>query len=404
MMFNKNLNKIGVRIAFSLIYSNHFCRSRHLNKSKTQKFKENKTMRKSVAIMAIAMIVTLMVATPLFAQGVTGGSAGSTQPNHASGTSSDANSEASGVFNFYSPPGPTGATGARGSTGSRGATGSPGADGIGILSATVGECGHLWITLTDGRILDAGVVRGLDGLNGVGITNAMIGQNGHLYLMLSNGQQLDAGQVTEPLDTKNKTDWSWLWWLLIPLFLLVLWVVRDNNSENRIISVDQANKNRASYEQSERDRIKLGDKLIDSSVVDTETGFSAEFKETGRAGTVSFKIRRGNVPPADLDEMFERKFQQALAKHAKQSAPVQQKSPVQPSRQPPVDQKPKQPAPVQQEPRVKPKFPKKPKNYKKDDLEGMTVAQLMGIVRSRGLQPKGKGLKADIVREILDNQ
>ena len=76
-----------------------------------------------------------------------------------------------------------------------GSTGSP---GVSITGASVTSSGHLILTLSDGKTIDAGNVvgpQGLAGTPGLNTTSASINGNGHLVLSLSNGQTIDAGAV-----------------------------------------------------------------------------------------------------------------------------------------------------------------------------------------------------------------
>jgi len=54
--------------------------------------------------------------------------------------------------------GDPGTPGEKGDTGERGEVGAPGADGVGVQNAYVGEDLHLWLELSDGRVIDAGYV------------------------------------------------------------------------------------------------------------------------------------------------------------------------------------------------------------------------------------------------------
>lgn len=96
--------------------------------------------------------------------------------------------------------GTDGKDGRDGKDGKDGKNGQDGADGVGIYDIELDKEFHLIITLTDGRRIDCGYVRGQAGMNGYGIkgisvTNAEIRQ-GHLYITLSNGKEIDAGVVS----------------------------------------------------------------------------------------------------------------------------------------------------------------------------------------------------------------
>ena len=106
-----------------------------------------------------------------------------------------------------------------------------GTAGVGIAAAKVDAKGCLIITLTDGREINAGVVKGADGergssgsrgssgadgkdgkdgkdgadgKDGVGITAAAINAEGHLILTLSSGSTLDAGYVGSAAGTQGE--------------------------------------------------------------------------------------------------------------------------------------------------------------------------------------------------------
>lgn len=98
------------------------------------------------------------------------------------------------------PEGKQGPKGEKGQTGERGPAGIKGKDGtngIGIYEAEVNKKGELIIVLTDGRIINCGIVRGNDGigLRGISITDVKI-VNNHLICTLSNGNTIDAGVIS----------------------------------------------------------------------------------------------------------------------------------------------------------------------------------------------------------------
>lgn len=84
-------------------------------------------------------------------------------------------------------PGETGPQGEKGDTGAAGAQGEKGeagSQGVGIQSAEINEDGKLILTLTDGSVLDLGVVvgeDGKDGSNGYNGSNGTNGQRGSLW-------------------------------------------------------------------------------------------------------------------------------------------------------------------------------------------------------------------------------
>jgi len=251
-------------------------------------------------IVTIAIIISFMIATPVLAQGVTGGSAINDNP----GTSASATS--SGVITIVSAPGPAGATGVRGYTGATGMQGPEGPAGnAGDSIVDLWRCdGSLIVTVQDylgnQRLYR---VEGFQGRNGDTITDggARFDTDGNLLIDIrdhnGNIRTVNAGTPIPP------TDYSWMWWLLLLPALLLIWLLFNRDSVTQ-----------KSLEKSETDRIALGEQLINASALDGP--FSAEFTETGRRGDVSFKIRRGGATdPQDLGEMFDRKIQAALSKH-----------------------------------------------------------------------------------------
>lgn len=73
-----------------------------------------------------------------------------------------------------------------------GKDGKDGKDGVGVASAVVDEQGRLNVTLDDGRVIDAGQVRGADG---VGIADVKVTDEGHLSVVLENNRVIDAGAL-----------------------------------------------------------------------------------------------------------------------------------------------------------------------------------------------------------------
>lgn len=80
--------------------------------------------------------------------------------------------------------------------GEKGEAGRDGQDGIGIYEIKINEDGDLIITLTNGKKINCGRVRGKDGMNGfsVSVVSAEI-RNSHLYIKLSTGKEIDAGDI-----------------------------------------------------------------------------------------------------------------------------------------------------------------------------------------------------------------
>ncbi len=93
--------------------------------------------------------------------------------------------------------GKDGKNGLNGKNGKDGRNGTDGIDGVGIENAEINDKGELVITLTDGRKINCGVVRGKDGVSfgGISVTNVEI-VNNHLICTLSNGRKIDAGVVS----------------------------------------------------------------------------------------------------------------------------------------------------------------------------------------------------------------
>lgn len=93
--------------------------------------------------------------------------------------------------------GKDGKNGLNGKDGKDGRNGTDGIDGVGIKNAEINDTGELVITLTDGRKINCGVVRGKDGVSfgGISVTNVEI-VNGHLICTLSNGRKIDAGVIS----------------------------------------------------------------------------------------------------------------------------------------------------------------------------------------------------------------
>jgi hypothetical protein len=63
-----------------------------------------------------------------------------------------------------------------------GLAGKDGVDGTGITTTQVDSAGNLIVTLSDGSIQDAGVVKGKDGVDGTGITTTQVDSAGNLIV------------------------------------------------------------------------------------------------------------------------------------------------------------------------------------------------------------------------------
>ena len=118
--------------------------------------------------------------------GLTGatGPAGATGPQGPTGLTG-----AAGAVGATGPAGPTGLTGATGPQGPIGLTGANGTNGIDGVSVTssnvIGD--SLFITLSNGQILNAGYVKGPQGIQGAAGTNASVGGFTHYLGELYNG-------------------------------------------------------------------------------------------------------------------------------------------------------------------------------------------------------------------------
>ncbi|MEY3678963.1 MAG: hypothetical protein RI924_1104 [Bacteroidota bacterium] len=94
------------------------------------------------------------------------------------------------VGTVIGPQGAIGPIGPQGPAGAQGIQGPAGDPGIGVEIAKIGQDGHLFITLTDGQVIDAGTALGAQG---VSVSAAIIEDDGNLYLHLTNGVILNAG-------------------------------------------------------------------------------------------------------------------------------------------------------------------------------------------------------------------
>lgn len=79
--------------------------------------------------------------------------------------------------------------------------GENGTDGVGVSQAGISADGVLSITLSNGKVIKLGNVKGekgdngTNGLDGIGITNATINSNGELVLSFSDGNNVNLGNV-----------------------------------------------------------------------------------------------------------------------------------------------------------------------------------------------------------------
>jgi len=91
-----------------------------------------------------------------------------------------------------------GKDGSNGLNGKDGKTGPKGKDGTGIDDVAIGDDGHLYVGLTDGRIIDAGIAKGKDGKDGKDATSKVVIAGG--------GGGSSSGQATaqETFETVNK--------------------------------------------------------------------------------------------------------------------------------------------------------------------------------------------------------
>jgi len=86
-----------------------------------------------------------------------------------------------------------GSNGRDGIDGLPGKDGVNGIDGVGIAKAEIKK-DHLIITLTDGKVIDCGYVRGPSGFP-ISVADAFIKRN-HLFIKLTNGKEIDVGSVS----------------------------------------------------------------------------------------------------------------------------------------------------------------------------------------------------------------
>jgi hypothetical protein len=93
--------------------------------------------------------------------------------------------------------GKNGKNGVDGKDGKPGKDGIDGIDGVGIYDVEINEDGELIITLTNGKKINCGKVKGKDGIGyaGVSVTDAKI-IDGELVITLSTGRKINAGKVT----------------------------------------------------------------------------------------------------------------------------------------------------------------------------------------------------------------
>ena len=84
--------------------------------------------------------------------------------------------------------------------------GKDGLDGVGVYDAEINEKGELILKLTNGKKINCGVVKGKDGIgfNGVGISKVEIIDE-HLIITLTTGKIIDAGSINngEVIPTKT---------------------------------------------------------------------------------------------------------------------------------------------------------------------------------------------------------
>ena len=73
-----------------------------------------------------------------------------------------------------------------------GKDGKDGKDGVSVSTVEVDDEGRLQVTFDDGRVVDAGQVRGADG---VGIADVKVTDEGHLSVVLENNRVIDAGAL-----------------------------------------------------------------------------------------------------------------------------------------------------------------------------------------------------------------
>ena len=107
-----------------------------------------------------------------------------------------------------------GKNGVDGKNGKDGKDGQDGEDGIGIYDIEINDKGELIITLTNGKKINCGVVKGKDGVGyaGVSVTNAKI-VDGELIITLSTGREINAGKVASEQTNVDLTGYATEKWV-----------------------------------------------------------------------------------------------------------------------------------------------------------------------------------------------
>lgn len=104
------------------------------------------------------------------------------------------------------PPGPAGPAGPQGEPGPAGANGEQGEDGVGVENAWVGNpTGELYISLTDGRVINAGDVVGPQGERGEQGEKGDQGEEGEQGIPGPAGPQGEQGEPGYCAGCKNNT-------------------------------------------------------------------------------------------------------------------------------------------------------------------------------------------------------
>lgn len=114
-----------------------------------------------------------------------------------------------------------GSSGNDGQDGEDGKDGNDGKDGVGIKSTEINDNGELVITLSDGKVLNAGKISCIEGKDGIGIQSVVVDDNRNLIVILTDGSVINAGSIdlaTDPAD--ESCDLAWIYILLVITVIL----------------------------------------------------------------------------------------------------------------------------------------------------------------------------------------
>ncbi len=110
----------------------------------------------------------------------------------------------------------------------QGSNGQDGKDGIGVERAEINSKGELVITLSDGKVLNAGKISHIEGQDGIGIQSVIIDGEGNLIVTLTDGSVINAGSVdlaTYPVASTDNFDWIYILLLVTVLLGNAGWIV-----------------------------------------------------------------------------------------------------------------------------------------------------------------------------------